>query len=52
MDAGLEALPDDIDALKAALIAAHAEAAVVRAERSDEQALNQHTPVALVRAFP
>jgi transposase len=49
MDAGLEALPDDIDALKAALIVARAEltvaqaeAAAVRAERSDEQALIVH----------
>jgi transposase len=42
MDAGHQALPDDIDALKAALIAARAEAAAVRAERSDDQALIAH----------
>src|SRR5216683_8350154 len=39
MDAGLEALPDDIDALKAALIVARAEAAAARAQQSDDQAL-------------
>jgi transposase len=32
MNAGLEALPDDIDALKAALIVARAEAAAARAQ--------------------
>ena len=36
MDAGLEALPDDIEALKAALIDFRAEAAAARAQRSDE----------------
>src|SRR5438105_5747650 len=42
MDAGLEALPDDIDALKAALIVARAEAAAARAQQSDDQALIAH----------
>src|SRR5213596_3477883 len=42
MNAGLEALPDDIDALKAALIVARAEAAAARAQRSDDQALIAH----------
>jgi transposase len=49
MDSGLGALPDDIEALKAALIAeaaraAHAEAelAVARAKASDDQALIAH----------
>src|SRR3954453_20501423 len=42
MNAGLEALPDDIDALKAALIVARAEAAASRAQQSDDQALIAH----------
>src|SRR5277367_3151911 len=49
MDSGLDAAPDDIDALKAALIAeaaraAHAEAelAVAKAKASDDQALIAH----------
>ena|SRR5271168_3039187 len=49
MDSGLGALPDDIEALKAALIAetaraAHAEAelAVARAKASDDRALIAH----------
>jgi len=42
MDAGLEALPDDIETLKAALMVARAEAAVARAQRSDDQALIAH----------
>src|SRR5437868_5859989 len=42
MNAGLEALPDDIDALKAALIVARAEAAAARARQSDDQALIAH----------
>ena len=42
MNAGLEALPDDIDALKAALIVARAEAAAARAQQSDDQALIAH----------
>src|ERR1700704_6767269 len=39
MDARPEDLPDDIEALKLALVAAHAEVAAVRAQRSDDQAL-------------
>jgi transposase len=49
MDAGLDALPDDVDALKAALIAAHADriaaeadAAAARAHLSNDQALIAH----------
>src|SRR5881227_2735598 len=42
MNAGLEALPDDIETLKAALMVARAEAAVARAQRSDDQALIAH----------
>ena len=43
MDAGLESLPDDIEALKAALIVARAEARDVRrAQQSDDQALIAH----------
>src|SRR5436190_9312508 len=42
MNAGLEALPDDIDALKAALIVARAEAAAARAQQSDDQPLIAH----------
>ena len=42
MDAGLEALPDDIETLKAALIVARAEAAAARAQQSDDQALIAH----------
>ena len=42
MAAHLSALPDDIDALKAALIVARAEVAVARAQRSDDQALIAH----------
>ena len=42
MDAGSEALPNDIEALKAALVAARAEVAAARAQRSDDQALIAH----------
>src|ERR1700687_4704880 len=42
MDAGPEALPDDIEALKAALVAARAEVAAARAQRSDGQTLIAH----------
>jgi transposase len=42
MDAGPEPLPDDIETLKAALVAARAEVASVRAQRSDDQALIAH----------
>src|SRR5271169_4851831 len=42
MEGGLEPLPDDVEALKAALIAARAEAAAARAQQSDDQALIAH----------
>src|SRR5208283_1018612 len=42
MDSGLEAPPDDIEALKAALIVALAEVASARAQRSDDQAMIAH----------
>src|SRR3978361_2111036 len=42
MKAGAEALPDDVEALKAALIVARAEAAAARARQSDDQALIAH----------
>ena len=42
MDAGSESLPDDIEELKAALIAARAEVASARAHRSGDQALIAH----------
>ena len=38
----LKSLPDDIEALKAALIVARAEAAAARAQQSDDQALIAH----------
>src|SRR6202522_4572965 len=42
MKAGAEALPDDVEALKAALMVARAEAASARAQQSDDQALIAH----------
>src|SRR3982750_4897470 len=42
MNAGLEALSDDVEALKAALTVARAEAAAARAQQSDDQALIAH----------
>ena len=42
MDAGSESLPDDIEALKVALVAARAEVAAVRAQHSDDQAVIAH----------
>ena len=42
MDAELAALPDDVDALKAALLAARAEAAAALAEQSSNRALIAH----------
>ena len=42
MKAGVEAVPDDVEALKAALIVARAEAAAARAQQSDDQALIAH----------
>src|SRR4051812_10182601 len=42
MKAGAEALPDDVEALKAALTVARAEAAAALARQSDDQALIAH----------
>jgi transposase len=42
MKVGVEALPDDVEALKAALIVARAETAAARAQQSDDQALIAH----------
>src|SRR5471032_3274740 len=42
MEAGSESLPDDIEALKVALVAARAEVAAVRAQHSDDQAVIAH----------
>src|SRR3978361_2279737 len=42
MKAGAEALPDDIETLKAALMVARAQAAAARARQSDDQALIAH----------
>src|SRR3954470_19865764 len=42
MNVGVEALPDDVEALKAALIVARAEASAARAQQSDDQALIAH----------
>ena len=42
MKAGVGALPDDVEALKAALMVARAEAAAARAQQSDDQALIAH----------
>jgi hypothetical protein len=42
MKAGVEALLDDVETLKAALIVARAEAAAARAQQSDDQALIAH----------
>ena len=42
MDTATEPLPDDVEALKAALLAARAEVAAARARASDDQALIAH----------
>ncbi len=42
MDTAVEPLPDDVEALKAALLAVRAEVAVARAKASDDQALIAH----------
>ena len=42
MDADLAALPDDIEALKAALLVARAEVDMARAQQSDDRALIAH----------
>jgi transposase len=47
MDAVAHALPDDIDALKTALIVARAEVAQVKAERASDQALIAHMKLAI-----
>jgi transposase len=52
MNTGLEASPDDIDALKAALIAARAEVAIVRAQQSDDQALIAYLKLQIEKLNP
>ena len=42
MDTAVEPLPDDVEALKAALLAVRAEVAAARARASDDQALIAH----------
>ncbi len=42
MDAALAALPDDVETLKAALLAARAEVAAALAEQSSNRALIAH----------
>src|SRR5579863_1564935 len=42
MDLDPAALPDDLDTLKAALVAARAEVAIARVQHSDDQALIVH----------
>lgn len=49
MNADLAALPDDIDALKAALIAARAEAAAALAQCSSDQALIAHLKLEIAK---
>ncbi|MBK3664795.1 IS66 family transposase [Bradyrhizobium diazoefficiens] len=49
MGDGLEKLPDDIEALHAALLAARAELAIVRAQQSDDQALIAHLKLQIER---
>ncbi len=49
MDAGLEALPDDIDALRAALLVTRAELAVAKAMASEDQALIAHQKLRIAR---
>lgn len=46
---GLEKLPDDIEALHAALLATRAELAIVRAQQSDDQALIAHLKLQVER---
>ena len=52
MKAGVEALPDDVEALKAALIVARAEAAAARAQQSDDQALIAHLKLQIEKLTP
>jgi transposase len=49
MDAGLEALPDDIAALRAALLATRAELAVAKAVASEDQALIAHQTLRIAK---
>ena len=42
MDDSHAGLPEDVDALRAALVAARAEVAIVRAQQSDDQAMIAH----------
>ena len=49
MDAGLEALPDDIGALRAALLATRAELAVAKAMASEDQALIAHQKLRIAK---
>src|ERR1700693_4995714 len=42
MDDSHAGLPEDIDALRSALVAARAEVAIVRAQQSDDQAMIAH----------
>lgn len=49
MDVGHEALPDDVEALKAALLIARAEIAVARAKASDDQALIAHLKLEIAK---
>lgn len=49
MGDGLEKLPDDIEALHAALLATRAELAIVRAQQSDDQALIAHLKLQIER---
>ena len=49
MDAGLEALPDDIEALRAALLAMRAELAVAKAMASEDQALIAHQKLRIAK---
>ena len=49
MDAGLEALPNDITALRAALLATQAELAVAKAMASEDQALIAHQKLRIAK---
>ena len=49
MNTDLAALPDDIDALKAALVAARAEAAAALAQCSSDQALIAHLKLEIAK---
>jgi transposase len=49
MDAGLEALPDDVEALRAALLATRAELAVAKALASEDQTLIAHQKLRIAK---